>query len=576
MGVGLFFRQAGLPDPDNIKNKNKHRNELDQGELLLVPQSLLLSRSRVIQFTCVHLQKTLSIIEHSNVSERLAIILFILSQRLLLEHRAQQHQHQSITTNLVEHPCSKNDDNAQSGDFFADYIAILPDVSTPVTLDPDLVRGYLAGTLLLDSVCAKRSKLEAEFEYLSGTLGAFEDWPCRPTLENFIWADATFWSRVLSFKTQWTDNGPSNGSDDDMHMVPYLDFANHAANPNIRWEVDSDGLRVWGQESLLYDSKDLAVEREVFLSYGSKPNTELLFLYGFTLQDNPTQFLTLAMPMDEGDSYYMPKAHSLMRWEIPPRITIYLKKSDGPDELEELCPDLWITRQSRYLLWLYALSEDDGLSAIIEEPMSKVCVIQDSAEQNDDEDALEEADLFDEDVVGRLVLTINNTKVENLEVLESVVPKLDIFPVIKLRILVLVADRIEHYINRIMETGDRVQKAEGVEIVRAVHYDTDNHSARGSPTPDLAEAQPTSRLGRNIGDCLVPTILQPDHTQPITDRQLEAEAQVSNLVTMMKNYRAEEMSLLVGMGNVLGEAQTRCLEESDFIQSYLARMQLQE
>jgi len=174
------------------------------------------------------------------------------------------------------------------------------------------------------------------------------------------------------------------------------------------------------------------------------------------------------------------------------------------------------------------------------------------------------------------MLTINNTKVENLEVLESVVPKLDIFPVIKLRILVLVADRIEHYISRIMETGDRVQKAEGVEIVRAVHYDTDNHSARGSPTPDLAEAQPTSRLSRNIGDCLVPTILQPDHTQPITDRQLEAEAQVSNLVTMMKNYRAEEMSLLVGMGNVLGEAQTRCLEESDFIQSYLARMQLQE
>jgi hypothetical protein len=178
---------------------------------------------------------------------------------------------------LTDYCSSSNKDSEQNGGFFADYIATLPDISTPVTLDPDLVRGYLAGTLLLDSVCAKRSNLEAEFEYLSGNLGAFEDWPVRPTLGNFIWADATFWSRVLSFKTQWTDNGTSSDSDDDMHMVPYLDFANHAADPNIRWEVDSDGLRVWAHESLLQDSKNGAVAREVFLSYGKKPNTELLY-----------------------------------------------------------------------------------------------------------------------------------------------------------------------------------------------------------------------------------------------------------------------------------------------------------
>ncbi|KAF9536478.1 hypothetical protein EC957_010710 [Mortierella hygrophila] len=552
MGVGLFF---------NPTSENNNKNELDQGELLFVPRSLLLSRSRVFQFTCPILQKSLSIINPSNVSERLAIILFILSQRLLLEHRTQQ---------KLDHSCSTGNSTDESGDLFADYIATLPDVSTPVTLDPELVRGYLAGTLLLDSVCAKRSKLEAEFEHLSGKMGAFEDWPCRPTLENFIWADATLWSRVLSFKTQWTDNDTSDDSKDDMHMVPYLDFANHAAKPNIRWEVDLDGLRVWGQESLLQDSKDGAVEREVFLSYGNKSNTELLFLYGFTLQDNPTQFLTLAMPMDEDDPYYMPKAHSLIRWGILPRIPIYLNKTDGPDDLEELCPGLWITLKSRYLLWLYALSEDDGLGAFIEEPESKVCVMRDSAGQDDDEDALEEADLVDEDVVGRLVLTINDTRIDTLEVLESIVPKLEIFPVIKLRILVLVADRIEYYVSRIMETGNRVQKAEVTEIIQTLR------SANGSPTPELAETRRVSRIGKNIGDCLVPTILEPDHTQPITSRQLEAETQVSNLVTMMKNYRAEEMNVLVGMGNVLGEAQTQCHEESEFIQSYLARMQLQE
>lgn len=300
------------------------------------------------------------------------------------------------------------------------------------------------------------------------------------------------------------------------------------------------------------------------------------FLYGFTLQDNPIEFLTLAMPMDEDDPYYMPKAHSLMHWEIPPRITIYLNKTDSPEALEELCPGLWITRQSRYLLWLYALSEDDGLSALIEEPEAKICIVHDSADQDDGADALEEANLVDEDVLGRLVLTINGTKVDTCEALESIVPKLDIFPVIKLRILVLVANRIEYYITRIMETGDRVEKAEDIDVVRAVNYDAEGHSPDGhSPAPDPVDT-PVSRLGRNIGDCLVPTILEPDHTQPITDRQLEAEAQVSNLVTMMKNYRAEEMGVLVGMGNMLGEAQTQCLEEDDFVKSYLARMQLQD
>ncbi|KAF9080034.1 hypothetical protein BGX23_002756 [Mortierella sp. AD031] len=599
MGVGLFLL-SNDNQPDHFDNNNNH--QLDQGELLFVPQTFLLSRSRVIAFKCPHLQKSFATIDLPNVSERLAIILFILSQRLSLEHRSKKkrgHIDDDIDHTLdddIDHTFDNNDCDS-TGSLFADYIATLPDVSTPVTLDPDLVRGYLAGTLLLDSVCAKRSKLEAEFEYLSGNLGVFEDWPVRPMLENFIWADAIFWSRVLSFQTQWAENGTNtstnsdkqkqqNGSEssqeqeqinssDDMHMVPYLDFANHAAQPNIRWEVDSDGLRVWGQESLLLDSKNGPTEQEVFLSYGNKPNTELLFLYGFTLHDNPTQFLTLAMPMDEDDPYYTPKAHSLMHWGIPPRITIYLKKTDGPGDLVELCPGVWITKKFQYLLWLYALNEDDGLGALIEEPESKICLPQDTAGEGEDEDGLEEVDLIDEDVVGRLVLTINGSKVETEESLETIVPKLEIYPVIKLRTLVLVADRIEYYITRIMETGDRVQKTESFEIVRA-HYDVDGHVINGSPTPDLAETAPASRLGRNIGDCLVPTILEPDHTQPITSRQLEAEAQVSNLVTMMKNYRAEEMRVLVDIGNALGEAQTHCLEESDFIQSYLVRMQTQD
>ncbi|KAF9928093.1 hypothetical protein BGZ65_006411, partial [Modicella reniformis] len=221
------------------------------------------------------------------------------------------------------------------------------------------------------------------------------------------------------------------------------------------------------------------------------------------------------------------------------------------------------------------LTEEDGLGALIEESDLKVCVPQDSADV-DENPEVEEADLMDEDVVGRLLLTIQGTRVVSKELLDMTVPKLEIYPVLVLRLLVLVTDRIEYYIARIMETGDKVQKVEDNEIVRAINYDANvsaKNSPRASPT-GVSSIPAASRLRRNIGDCLIPTLLELDHQHPITSRQLEIEMLISSLVSVMKSYRTEEMNLLVRIGNILGEAQTHCLEESEFIQTYLSRMQI--
>ncbi|KAF9356358.1 hypothetical protein BGX34_009957 [Mortierella sp. NVP85] len=549
MGTGLFVDLAQDAD---------HKDERDRGELLFVPHSLILSRSRIQQLDCPHLQIAFKTVE---------------------EHR------ECILKNN-----SSKDTSPDTPPFtpspFAPYVAMLPDVCTPVTLDPGLTRGYLAGTLLLDSVCAKRAKLESEYEFLSGNMGVFEPWPVRPSLDDFVWADATFWSRVLSFGTQWeqTPDGQSPESKpvDDMHMVPYLDFANHAGKANIRWQVDEDGLRVWAKESLLdsiqEDDQDPPKDqgREVYLSYGNKSNTELLFLYGFTLHDNPTKVLTLAVPMDEDDPYYMPKAHTLMRLNIPPRISLHLD-NDESEDLMELCHGLWITKDSLCLLWIYSLNEEDGLGALIEEPDLKVCTSDDSANADKDAD-IEEADLVDEDTVGRLVLTIQGTKVTSREIVDTMIPKLDIYPILVLRSLVLVAHRIEHYIARIMETGDKVQKIEDIEIVRAINYDPSTSKEEGSvatssKTIDIPVA---SRLRRNIGDCLLPTLLEPDREHPVTSRQLDVEMLISSLVSVMRSYRTEEMNLLVHIGNLVGEAQTRCLEENEHVKAYLSSMQAQD
>ncbi|KAF9952267.1 hypothetical protein BGZ70_000662 [Mortierella alpina] len=604
-GIGLFLRSAEdssqdhTPAQPTVNGDSGHR-----GELAFIPASLILSRSRILKLDRDCLQTTFKAIGLADVSERLALVLFILYERLLLEQK-----HCALASSAsASATASTTTAHSPDGFSFADYVAVLPDVRTPVTLDPDTARGYLAGTLLLDSVCAKRKKLESEFERLSGNMGVFEHWPVHPTLDHFVWADATFWSRVLSFGSQWGKDTSAlqQGLDsdqteyaedaldvnDDLHMVPFLDFANHAAKPNIRWQVDPDGLRVWGLKSLmdptpLNEQDPGNTDREVFLSYGNKPNTELLFLYGFTLQDNPTQFLTLALPLDEDDPFYLPKVHTLMRLGIPPRVTIYMNRNDGPEDLVELCQGLWVTPDSQILLWIYALNEEDGLGAMIEEPAVKLCVPHESVETGDDGDDgddddqnanIEEVDLIDEETVGRLIMTVQGLKIATKVAVKTAVPKLQIYPVVVLRSLVLLAERIEYYISRIMETGDKVQRVEGIEIMRSINYEGDSHhnDEEAPSTPVRSRTPSITRIGRNTGDCLLPTLLEPDHEHPVTTRQLEIETQIAGLVATMKNYRIEEMNLLVQIGNLLGEAQTHCFEVSPFIQEYLASMQIQE
>ncbi|KAG0048778.1 hypothetical protein BGZ83_006311 [Gryganskiella cystojenkinii] len=565
MGVGLFVSSDHVCEP--------HDQESEPKDLLFIPADLLLSRSKVLRLDCPPLLKTFDLLELENVTERLALVLFLLYGRLTVSH-------ESTTASTAPTSAKTNESSGPETTKFWPYIASLPEVSTPVTLEPELAKGYLAGTLLLDSVCAKRRRLESEFEQLSGNLGVFEHWPCKPTLMDFIWADATFWSRVLSFESQLQEDEPEHNLSDDMHMAPFLDFANHADTPNIRWQVASDGLHVFDNGLLEQNTDDKPItQQEAFLSYGNKPNMELLlgltlfanhrFLYGFILPENPTRFLTLAMPMDEEDPFYMPKAHTLMRLGIPPRITLYLNESDATD-LVKLCEGLWITKESQMLLWIYAINEEDGLGALIEDPEIQACAPHEMSDE-----ATEEMTLEDEDTIGRLVLTISDTKIVTQEDIEVIVPTMEIFPLLILRGLVFVADQVENYVARIMETGDKVQRVEDVEIVRAFNYESDIHRGDSPSSNKSSQIQASSRLG-GVKDCHMPTLLQDGQDEEVTDEQLKVEAQVSSLVSLMKAYRTDEMAILVDISNFLGEGQTKCLEESDFIRDYLEQRQVEQ
>jgi hypothetical protein len=88
-------------------------------------------------------------------------------------------------------------------------------------------------------------------------------------------------SRSLSLCSASSSDSPPGEKDDDIHLIPLLDFANHSFTPNCSWRLENDGtIRL---ESL----KPLVANEEITISYGYKSNEQLLFSYGFTLENNP-------------------------------------------------------------------------------------------------------------------------------------------------------------------------------------------------------------------------------------------------------------------------------------------------
>jgi hypothetical protein len=94
-------------------------------------------------------------------------------------------------------------------------------------------------------------------------------------LDDWMWADAIFWSRCLQMPF------------DEVCLIPLIDLANHSLNPSATWEIVNDEI------ILKPLHKDWFHGKEVSISYGDKSNDELLFHYGFTLVDNPHDKLSV-------------------------------------------------------------------------------------------------------------------------------------------------------------------------------------------------------------------------------------------------------------------------------------------
>ncbi|XP_010940902.1 uncharacterized protein [Elaeis guineensis] len=84
-------------------------------------------------------------------------------------------------------------------------------------------------------------------------------------------------------------------------LVPGIDFCNHGLKAVATWEVDPTG-KVTGIPASMYlmivDQRTGEVGKEIHISYGNKGNEELLYLYGFVIENNPDDYLMVHYPIE--------------------------------------------------------------------------------------------------------------------------------------------------------------------------------------------------------------------------------------------------------------------------------------
>ncbi|KAJ1563148.1 hypothetical protein HK405_012965 [Cladochytrium tenue] len=180
------------------------------------------------------------------------------------------------------------------------YVNILPaDLTTPIFYGPP-EDTLLNGTGLEDARKAKIAKLLREYTAMVPHLRLMESEPTLDdlptmTFERFKWADGIFWSRVISFHSSLEE---VNEETPDYHLVPFVDFANHHADAKLRWQINESGdveLRLTRTGSV----EGFARDEQLFISYGNKPNSELVFIHGFSIPDNPEDSVVLQAPFIE-------------------------------------------------------------------------------------------------------------------------------------------------------------------------------------------------------------------------------------------------------------------------------------
>ncbi|CAB4422787.1 SET domain-containing protein [Rhizophagus irregularis] len=390
----------------------------DNSIIAFIPFNILLNATKIYKYAkekAPKLEETFNalIAEGKPLPERVIFILFLLYERM-----------------------SKVTSGGEVPSLWKAYIDILPrTLHTPLFYD-QILRACLDGTSLKPAVDAKFNKLKKEYESFRPLFNKWSNIEENGghdvvTFEHFRWADGVFWSRVLSFGSRFqTINSPIGDESDDFHLVPFLDFANHSLTPHARWEIGPEGVELILTRS---DSPEqITPDTEICISYGDKPNSELLFVHGFTLSDNPSSAISFPVPFYDDDELAKAKLSFMQYHGI--KLLVSLTRKKGGAEL---------SHDSTRAMWICVLTEEDGIKF-----------------KMNPNNPSHPVDLF-----------IGNQIIPTLDVLDNVINSMELLPVIEYKVTETVLENVDNLLSHLKQTNEQVLKMmEHGKISRELEY----------------------------------------------------------------------------------------------------------
>ncbi|XP_012482850.2 protein-lysine N-methyltransferase EFM1 isoform X1 [Gossypium raimondii] len=326
---GAQFRGCNIKYCDSTKGFGIYstNGSPEDGVLLVVPLDLAITPMRVLQDPLIGAECR-AMFEEGEVDDRFLMILFLIVERL------------------------------RKNSSWKPYLDMLPTTfGNPVWFtDDELLE--LRGTTLYRATELRKKDLMSVYEdkvkeLVKKLLVLDGDSESEVCFEDFLWANSIFWSRALNlplphsyvfpqiqddvgttcpvdknsegFTSHSYSEEPINeidgkrfeahGNDSKVNgvtstskqeetvwvegLLPGIDFCNHDLKAVATWEVDGTGSITQIPLSMYLISalqSPLPVDKEVSISYGNKGNEELLYLYGFVVDNNPDDYLMIHYP----------------------------------------------------------------------------------------------------------------------------------------------------------------------------------------------------------------------------------------------------------------------------------------
>lgn len=295
-------------------------NDVSDGVLLVVPLDLAITPMRVLQDPLIG-PECRSMFEEGEVDDRFLMILFLMLERL--RNNSSWKPYLDMLPKTFGNPLWFTDDELLELKGTTLYRATELQRKRLLSLYEDKVKGLVQKLLILD--------------------GDLESEEC---FEDFLWANSVFWTRALNIPlprsyvfpqvqedqdSQSSLNIDSGVSHSDISagdltdrkdeerskvpgvdgqfdetvwvegLVPGIDFCNHDLKAVATWEVDGTGMTTGVPHSMYLLSAEktpFQMEKEITISYGNKGNEELLYLYGFVIDNNPDEYLMVHYPVE--------------------------------------------------------------------------------------------------------------------------------------------------------------------------------------------------------------------------------------------------------------------------------------